>query len=232
MFLDLDEIDDLPRRLRLFSRNRFNVVSFHDADHGDGSSCPLRSQIERHLEEAGIETGGGAIKLLCMPRIFGYGFNPLSIFFCYRRDGSPAAILYEVHNTFGERHSYLIPVVSPARMVVSQHCEKAFYVSPFMDMDTTYEFRVAAPAERVTVAIRTRDKSGLLLVAALTGNRAALTDLALLRAVLSHPLLTLKVAAAIHWHALRMLLEGFRLRPRPNPPHVPVTIVKAEGLRP
>jgi hypothetical protein len=126
----------------------------------------------------------------------------------------------------------LIPVASAAGTVVSQHCEKVFYVSPFMDMDTTYEFRVAAPTQRVKVAIRTGDKGGLLLVAALTGSRVALTDLTLLRAVLSHPLLTLKVTAAIHWHALRMLLEGFRLRPRPNPPHVPVTVVKVQALRP
>ena len=232
MLLDLDEIDDLPRRLRLFSRNRFNAVSFHDADHGDGGGRPLREQAESHLRKAGIEMSGGAIKLLCMPRVFGYGFNPLSIYFCYLSDGSLAAILYEVHNTFGERHSYLIPIdraAGAAGTIVDQHCEKVFYVSPFMDMDMTYAFRVAAPAERVTVAIRTGDKDGLLLFAALDGARVALTDRALLRAVLTYPLLTLKVVGAIHWHALRMLLKGFRLRSRPNPPSIPVTVVNAKG---
>jgi DUF1365 family protein len=229
MLLDLDEIDDLSRRLRLFSHNRFNAVSFHDADHGDGSGRPLRDHAERHLRDAGIATHGGAIKLLCMPRMFGYGFNPLSIYFCYQRDGSLAAILYEVHNTFRERHSYLIPVDRTAGSVVNQHCEKVFYVSPFMDMDMTYTFRVAAPAQRVTVAIRTGDKDGLLLFAALDGARVALTDMTLLRAMLAYPLLTLKVVGAIHWHALRMLLKGFRLRSRPNPPALPVTIVNAKG---
>jgi hypothetical protein len=229
MLLDLDEIDDLAGRLRLFSRNRFNAVSFHDADHGNASRKPLREQVEGHLSEAGIETGGGAIKLLCMPRIFGYGFNPLSIYFCYRSDGSLAALIYEVHNTFGERHSYLISVDRSAGAVVDQHCQKAFYVSPFMDMDVTYAFRIAAPAERLTVAIRTGDKAGLLLVAALAGERVTLTDRALLRALLTHPLLTLKVIGAIHWHALRMSLKGYRLRSRPNPPPIPVTIVNAKS---
>jgi len=113
MLLDLDEIERLPRVLRLFSHNRFNAVSFHDADHGDGSATPLRAQVERHLAAAGIALGGGAIRLLCMPRILGYGFNPLSVYFCYQRSGLLAAILYEVHNTFGERHSYLIPTGGP-----------------------------------------------------------------------------------------------------------------------
>lgn len=250
MLLDLDEIDDVSRGLRLFSHNSFNAVSFYDVDHGDGGGRSLREQADRHLRKAGIETGGGAIKLLCMPRMFGYGFNPLSVYFCYQREGSLAAILYEVHNTFGERHTYLIPVDQPARavvdqqignqqvgnqqaapdqQVVDQRCDKVFYVSPFMDMDMTYAFRVAAPAERVTVAIRTGDKDGLLLFAALNGERRPLTERALLRAVLAYPLLTLKVVGAIHWHALRMMLKGFRLRSRPKPPPIPVTVVNVEG---
>ena len=147
MLLDLDEIDRLASRLTLFSRNGFNAVSFHDADHGDGSATPLRAQITRHLKAAGI-SDDGAIRLLCMPRIFGYGFNPLSIYFCQSREGVLTAILYEVHNTFGQRHSYLIPVDPGTDPVIDQHCHKRFYVSPFLDMDMTYAFRVALPAER------------------------------------------------------------------------------------
>jgi DUF1365 family protein len=236
MLFDLDEIESLPRRLRLFSHNRFNALSFHDADHGDGSGRPLRPQIERHLQEAGIDLGGGAIRLFCMPRIFGYGFNPLSIYFCHDRDGTLAAIVYEVHNTFQQRHSYLIPVDSKtdtkktgtkaSGAVIDQECRKAFYVSPFMDMELNYQFRVVSPGERVSVAIRACDRDGPLLIAALTGNRRTLSDAALARALLSHPLLTLKVIVTIHWHALRLLLKGFRLRPRPRPPVLPVTAVK------
>src|SRR3984957_20308075 len=233
MLLDLDEIDRLPASLRLFSHNRFNALSFFDADHGDGSGRPLRDQVEGHLRAAGLATDGGAIRLFCMPRIFGYGFNPLSVYFCYQRDGSLAALLYEVHNTFRERHSYLIPVDRVAGVagapgaVIEQHCRKGFYVSPFMDMDMDYTFRVAVPDQRVMVAIRAADNDGLLLAAALTGERSALTDAALLRALATHPLLTLKVLGAIHWHALRLLLKG--LKPRPLPPATPDTVVNTEG---
>ena len=229
MLLDLDEIENLPHRLRLFSHNRFNAVSFFDKDHGDGSGRPLRPQVEAHLKDAGIDIDGGSIRLFCMPRVFGYGFNPLSVYFCHRSDSTLAAILYEVHNTFKQRHSYLIPVDSAAGAVFEQQCRKLFYVSPFMDMDMNYSFRVAVPDQRVMVAIRAADKDGLLLAAALTGERIALTDAALLRALATHPLLTLKVIAAIHWHALRLLLKGLKLRPRPRPPAAPVTVVNAEG---
>jgi uncharacterized protein len=229
MLLDLDEIDRLPRIFRLFSRNRFNAVSFHDTDHGDGGATPLRAQVERHLAAAGIALDGGAIRLLCMPRIFGYGFNPLSVYFCYERNGLLAAILYEVHNTFGERHSYLIPTGKSADAVIDQKCPKVFYVSPFMDMAMTYQFRVTAPQERVSVAISTADADGVMLVAALSANRRTLTDAALLRVLVTHPLLTLRVVGAIHWHALRLLLKGVRLRARPQPPAYPVTVVSAQG---
>jgi DUF1365 family protein len=227
--LDLDEIDRLPKRFRLFSRNRFNAFSFHDCDHGDGSRTPLRLQVERHLDAAGIEIDGGRIALFCMPRIFGYGFNPLSVYFCYGRDGALAAILYEVHNTFGERHSYLFPIAETGRTVIEQECKKAFYVSPFMDMDLTYRFRVAAPDERVTLTIHTGDRDGPMLIAALAGKRRPMTDGTLLRVLASHPLVTLKVIGGIHWHALRMVLKGFGLRQRPRPPAVPVTVVSGPG---
>jgi DUF1365 family protein len=214
MLLDLDEIAQLPRRLRLFSYNRRNAVSFFDKDHGDGSGRPLRQQVEAHLRGAGIAPDGGPIRLLCMPRIFGFGFNPLSVYFCHRRDGTLAAVLYEVHNTFRQRHSYLIPVDPTADIQA---------------MDLRYAFRVVVPDDRVAVAIRTADSDGLVLAAALSGDRLALTDAALLRILVVHPLLTLKVIGAIHWHALKMVLKGFRLRPRPRPPATPVTVVHAEG---
>jgi uncharacterized protein len=194
---------------------------------------PLRDQVEGHLRAAGLAPDGGAIRLFCMPRIFGYGFNPLSVYFCYQRDGSLAALLYEVHNTFRERHAYLIPVDRDAGVagapgtVIDQHCRKGFYVSPFMDMDMNYRFRVAVPDQRIAVAIRAADRDGLLLAAALSGDRVAMTDATLLRVLATHPLL--KVIGAIHWHALRMVLKGFRLRPRPRPPAAPVTVVNAQG---
>lgn len=228
MLVDLDEIGVLTKRLKAFSHNRFNLLSLYDRDHGDGSDRPLRAQVEEHLATAGIEAGG-AIRLLAMPRILGYAFNPLSVYFCCRRDGALAAILYEVHNTFGERHSYLIPVTLGGDAVVEQRCDKGFYVSPFLDMTMHYAFRVVGPGERVAVTVRGDDADGPMIVASLAGDRTKLTDSALLRLLLTHPLLTLKVIAAIHWHALRMVVKGYRPIPRPSPPPRPVTIVTGDN---
>ncbi|MCZ7660171.1 MAG: DUF1365 family protein [Xanthobacteraceae bacterium] len=143
LLLDLDELDQLARRLRWFSHNRANAVSLHDADHGDGSATPLRAQIARRLAAEGIDLEGGRVQLLCMPRTLGYCFNPLSVYFCHRGDGALAAVIYEVHNTFGARHSYVLPAAGAG--AVRQHCRKSFYVSPFLDMELRYDFRVAVP---------------------------------------------------------------------------------------
>lgn len=212
MLLDLDELDGLRARLRLFSHNRFNLFSLHDRDYGDGGNRPLRAQIERKLSQAGIASSDGRIRLLCMPRMFGYGFNPLSIYFCTHADGTPAAIVYEVHNTFGERHSYVVPLVVGDG--VHHSCDKAFYVSPFMDMDLRYDFVVSQPDDRLSVAIRA-SKGGLpVMIACLAGSRRALTDTALLRLLVTMPAVTFKVTAAIHWEALRLWCKGLRFRSR------------------
>ena len=221
LLIDLDETAALDR-LRLFSRNRFNLISFHDADHGDGSDRPLRAYIERTLAEHAIDWDGGRVALLCMPRILGYVFNPLSIYFCYRRNGSLAALLYEVRNTFGQMHSYLLPVVTGTPLV-HQRCAKVFYVSPFLCMDLTYDFRVAPPAGKVSVVVSASDARGPVLVASLAGERRDLSDRALALAWLTHPLLTLKVVGAIHWEAFRIWRKGIRLQPRPPAPVHPVT---------
>lgn len=224
MLLDLDEVDSVARKLRFFSRNRHNLVSFLDCDHGNGSDVPLRQQVEAALRKAGCQPGRMKIRLLCMPRILGYGFNPLSVYFCYRDDGSIEAIIYEVHNTFGERHSYVIPGHGATADVIEQRCGKEFYVSPFLGMDMSYEFRVLLPATRVGVAIQGREQDEVVIGASLSGSRVQLTDGALLKAFITHPLLTLKVIGGIHWHALRMVLKGFRVHGRrpgervPSPP--------------
>ncbi len=231
LLLDLDEIDALHSRLRLFSRGRFNAVSFHDTDHGEQTCEPLRAQVERHLSSAGVFLDGGAVRLLCMPRIFGYGFNPLSIYFCHHRDGALAALLYEVRNTFGERHTYLIPVRDRGNGTIRQSCDKCFYVSPFMDMGLRYDFRVVPPGKNVSVVISAGDAQGPAIVASLAGRRAPLTDVTLLGLLLRVPFMTLKVIAAIHWHALRMWWKGFVFRPRPRKPALTVTTVMAEDRR-
>ena len=224
--LDLDEIDALAERLRLFSRNRFNVFSFFDRDHGDGSDEPLKAQVGRQLKAAGIDADDGSVRLLCMPRVFGYVFNPISIYFCHRRDGGLAALLYEVTNTFGQRHSYLIPAGETSESgIVEQHCRKGLYVSPFLGMDMDYRFRIAPPDDRLLVHITGRDARGPLIVAAFSGARRPLGDMELARALFAYPLLTLKVIAGIHWEALLLWIKGVRLQHRPAPPARAVTHV-------
>ena len=217
LLIDLDELPALTARLRLFSHNRFNLFALHEADLGDGSPTPLRIQAERHLSEAGIDIAGGAIRLLCMPRTLGYSFNPISIYFCHRPGGELAAIIYEVHNTFGERHSYIASVETKVDEI-RQNCRKIFFVSPFMDMDLVYHFRLTKPAERVAVGIDASKGGERVLNACLAGLRRELTDGALLLIFLKIPLITAKVTMAIHWEALRLWLKGMRLRTRPSAP--------------
>lgn len=224
LLIDLDELPGLFARLRLLAKGRFGLLSFDARDHGDRSDTPLRTQVEQQLAQAGIE-GGGPIRLLCMPRVLGHGFNPLSLYFCHSRDGSLAALLYEVSNTFGQRHAYLIPTPDTAvGALVRQTVAKRFFVSPFMDMDLAYDFTVRPPGETVGVDIAVADAVGPMLHAAFHGRRRPLTDAALLRAWLGHPLLTLKVVAGIHWEALKIWRKGVGLRRRPAPPAGPVTV--------
>jgi len=224
LLLDLDELPDLAARLRLLSHNSFNLFSFYDRDYGWGAA-PLREQIEGHARRVGIDLDGGPIRLLTMPRILGYAFNPISLYFCHGRNGELLAILYEVNNTFGQRHSYFIPVEATAAGPIRQSCAKQFYVSPFMAMDMVYEFTVTPPAEKVSIAIVERDRQGVVLTATQSQDRVALTDAALARVFFSHPLLTLKVVVGIHLEALVLWIKGMRLQIRPPPPDQPVTHV-------
>ena len=134
--IDLDERPEAG--LKLFSRNRFNLFSFWDKDHGDGSG-DLRGFGEAAMRTAGVEPDGGPIRLLAMPRVLGHAFNPISLWFCHGRDGALRAIIHQVNNTFGERHSYAIPAEVGADGLVRQGCEKGFYVSPFLPMELRSE---------------------------------------------------------------------------------------------
>ena len=218
LLLDLDEIDDLDRRLRRFSRNRFNLLSFHDGDYGDGET-PLRTRIMGLLAKAEVEIGDGAIRLLTMPRVLGFVFNPISTYYCFAPDQRLAAMVYEVTSTFGVRHSYVLPVAPEdgARGLIRQGAKKALYVSPFMDMAMDYQFRGHAPGEMIDLTVIGSDAEGVLITAGLSGDREPLTDRALMSAALSIPLMTLKVVAAIHWEALKLLLKGVRLTRQPAP---------------
>ena len=213
LLIDLDELPDLDRHFAFFAYNSRGPLAFYDRDHGPTTGESLRPWVEAKLREAGLLADGGPIHLLCYPRVFGYVFNPLSIFFCYRRDGSLTAILYEVCNTFRERHTYVLPVSDPSASVIRQGCAKALYVSPFIDMQTDYSFRIVPPGEAVNIVIRQTDAEGLLLAAAFRGEGVAFADSTIVRCLAAYPLMTLKVIAAIHWEALKLWCKGLRVFP-------------------
>ena len=215
LLLDLDELEDLDRRLKRFSRNRFNLLSFFDRDHLDGAEA-IRPAIEASLAAHGLDLPRPSIAMLCMPRVLGHAFNPLTVYFCRDGDGRLAAMVYAVRNTFGQRHDYVLPVARARGGWVEQGCDKAFYVSPFLPMDLRYAFEVAEPGEAVHVGVDVHDEAGLLLSASFAGERRPLTDANLLKAVLTHPWQVLGVMAAIHWEAVKILLKGFRFFPQPR----------------
>jgi DUF1365 family protein len=225
LLIDLDELADL--KLKTLSVGRFNLFGFDPQRFGDGSGRPLKAQVEATLADAGI-AHGGPIRMLAMPQILGRAFNPLTVYFCHAPNRTLSAILYEVNNTFGERHSYLIP--APNAALIKQGCAKGFYVSPFMDMDLSYAFRILRPEDRVLVAVDTCDAEGLILAASFSGERRPLTDAELVKAWLTHPWMTLGVVAAIHFEALKIWLKGEKVRVRPPKPARAVTVAPAANL--
>lgn len=224
LLIDVDRIDEAARGMRLFSHNRFNLLAFHDRDHGDGKHGGLRCWAERVLAGASIVIEGGRIRLLCLPRVLGFGFNPISLWYCEHRDGSLRAVIAEVRNTFGERHAYLLASGgAPLTYEQPQDKDKCFHVSPFMDLAGRYRFLLSEPGERLRVVIHETREGVPILDATLAAERRALTDWAALRHALRLPLMTLKVVAAIHWEALKIGLRGARFHRKPEPPRVKVT---------
>jgi DUF1365 family protein len=239
LLADLDELPSLDARVRGFGYNRPAPVSFWERDHGARDGSPLRPWIERHLLEAGLDLEGGSIRILCFPRVFGYGFNPISVWFCHGPAGELRAICYEVSNTFGEWHDYLVPVsagditANGRGASVRTSFTKELFVSPFIDMDATYDFTTRVPDERVSMVVRESVSAGRVLIASLGARRAEITSARLLATLLRYPLVTLKVIGGIHWEALKLWRKGAPYRRRGAPPPAPVTIVEplANGSR-
>lgn len=215
----LIDIGQLPRAgslSRLFGVNRPAIYSFREADHGPRDGSPLRPFVEAQLAEHGVDVTGGKILLLCYPRLFGYVFNPLSVYYCFDRTGALAALIYEVRNTFGELHNYVCPVAAGqlSDAGVRQEEDKTFYVSPFIPMAMRYHFRLTPPGEKVRIRILETDAEGPLLAAAFSGRRRALTTGNLVVMLVRLPLVTAKVIAGIHWEATKLWLKGLPIQPR------------------
>ena len=217
LLIDLDRLDSADRQSRLFGVNRAALYSFNEKDHGDRDGSALRAYAQRRAAEHGIDLTGGRVLLLCYPRLLGFTFNPLSVYFCYGAGGELALMIYEVRNTFGDIHAYVLPVKpgESSDAGLRQQHDKLFYVSPFIDMPMRYHFRVSPPASTVKLRILEADGTGPLLAATFHGQRQNLTSAQLLRSFFALPLVTVKIVAAIHWEALRLWVKGARLVPRP-----------------
>jgi len=223
--LDLDELEGLHQRLRLFSHGRRNLYSFRDGDYlplGEprhnasagareprlGSAAGLKARLVAHLAAHGTNLTGGRVLLVTLPRVAGYHFNPVSFYFCFDRAGKPAAALAEVTNTFREMKPYLLGPQTCAHGSFRLRVPKHFYVSPFSDVDVAFDFQLNAPGERLAVRIDDYQGETLTLTSSLSGPRRELTDARLAWFAVKYPLITLKVIGLIHWHALRLWLKA------------------------
>ena len=210
LLIDLSELDLLDKNLKLFSYNKFNIISFYNKDHGPRDGSSLKNWVIDNLEKNHIKTNGIQIKLLCYPRIFGYVFNPLSVFYVYDKNKDLISILYEVKNTFGEQHTYVFKSKKDQNLI--QHvCKKKFHVSPFIEMNCVYFFRLLKPGNKISVIIDQNDKEGKILYASQDGVKSELNNNTLIKTYLKHPLMTFKIILAIHFEAFKLWTKGIKL---------------------
>jgi len=209
LLIDIDELEIIENKIKIFSYNKFNIISFFEKDHGPRDGTSLKEWVIKNLNDIGIDNDRIQIKLFCYPRIFGYVFNPLSVFFIYDENTRLISILYEVKNTFGEQHTYIFK--TDDEKVIVNDCTKKFHVSPFIEMECHYYFRVLKPSDKISVIIDQKDKDGKLLYASQDGKAKELNEKNLLVSFISHPLMTFKIIAAIHYEALKLWLKGIKV---------------------
>ena len=210
LLVDLSELELLDKSLKIFSYNKFNIVSFYDKDHGARDGSSIKMWVINNLKKNNIDTNNIQIKLLCYPRIFGYVFNPLSVFYIYDNNSNLISILYEVKNTFGEQHTYIFKTDINHNLI--QHaCKKKFHVSPFIEMDCIYFFRLLKPGNKISVIIDQNDKEGKVLYASQDGIRSEMTNANFIKSYLNHPLMTFKIIVAIHFEAFKLWTKGIKL---------------------
>ena len=213
--VDLDELDALDRRLWAFGHDRRALTTIRSRDHLGDPRRTIRENLDRYLAARGIDLEGGRVSLLTNARVLGYVFNPLSVFYCHRPDGSLRCVVAEVHNTYGQRHCYLLEPGERGRASAG----KEFYVSPFLTVDGRYEMTLAPPDERLSVQMSLLQGGERVFAASLTGRRRPLTNASVARMLVRHPLMTAKVTSLIHLQGIKLALRGVARVPRP--PHPP-----------
>ena len=219
LVIDLDDLDAANKCSPIFSVNRRNIVSFHEEDHGERDGGKLREHVNLLLNKANLPKPEKVL-LWCNPRVFGYTFNPLSVYFCYDASDEVFALIYQVHNTFGQSHSYVAGVDGENLNSgsIRQSADKRFYVSPFLDMDLRYNFRISPPDEALKIRILENDQEGPILSATFSGQKKCPSFKNLLLGILKTAGLTWKITAGIHYEAMILWLKGISIRPRPAPP--------------
>lgn len=207
--LDLDELPELVRSLRLLRRNARGLVAFRDGDHLLPPATDIRADIHAHLRAHGDDPTGWRITLVTNLRVFGYVFNPASFYLCRDTTGALAVVIIEVSNTHGGRRLYTL---RPERQGTSHFAEmdKDLYVSPFIDMDAHYRVLVRDEPGRLRIAIDETEHGQPLLATSVTLKRYRLTDRNLARMLVRYPFVTHKTIGMIHWHALRLWRRGVR----------------------
>ena len=211
VLVDIDHIADTARTNLLLSYNRYNVFSIDDRDHGTGEGGSIQDFAWNLVRSKPGSDAITQIFMLCYPRLLGFVFNPLTSFFCLDKNGDVRLMIYEVHNTFGGRHSYVTDV-TPAHAASHFQTEKVFPVSPFNRVEGHYSLKASAPLDRVSVGVSLTTAEGPTLNAYFSGRRYPLDAANLARVFFGYPLMTLKVVAAIHFEALKLWFKGLKVQ--------------------
>ena len=209
LLIDLSELETIDKEISFFSLNKFNLISFYEKDHGERDGSSLINWVNKNLEKNNIPTQDIKIKILCYPRILGFVFNPLSVFYVYNLQNKLISILYEVKNTFGEQHTYIFKITKDENLVQNK-CAKKFHVSPFIEMDCNYFFRLLKPGDKISVIIDQYDKEDKILFASQDGIRTDFNSKELIKSYLKHPLMTFKIIIAIHYEAFKLWIKGIK----------------------
>ena len=244
-YLDIEELPMLAKKLSWLSVNRFNLFNFRDKDHlhlpgeiadwhqdsGQQKSTDqnknLRDKLRKYLYKNGLELGAGRVMLLTNLAVLGYNFNPVSFYFCFDEHGAPLCAVAEISNTFREMKLFLIKKEEMKGERFRQRIEKYFYVSPFIDLDTLFDFDLAIPNEKLNIRIDDYDRQGnRFFLSTLMGDRKPLTNTNLLRYFFSIPMIPLQVMSLIHWQAFLLWRKKFSFHKKKANQHLQKDVYK------